>query len=78
MPEPRETLAYRAPPGQRVTLAPLALPELRATLVARVIPDLPGPLELPARPVLLEVPDQLAQLGLRVLAARPEPLVAAC
>ena len=78
MPEPRETLAYPAPLGQRVMLAPLALPErpeLKVMLVPRVILEPP---ELPEQPDPLVVPDRLGPLALQVLTVRPEPRVAAC
>jgi len=78
MPEPRETLVFRAPLGRRETLAPLALPELKAMLVLRVILVLPELPELPEQPVQLVVPDQLGPLALLVLPVRPQLLVAAC
>ena len=77
IPEPRETLAYPVPLGQRVMLVPLvplALPELKVILAAGVIPELP---ERPERPAPL-VPEQLGPLALPVLSARPRPLEAAC
>ena len=78
IPEPRGTLAYPAPLGQRETLAPLALPELKAILVVRVILGLLELQEPPEQPVPLVLPEQWGPLALLVLAVSREPLAAAC